>query len=141
IKLLLSGIPMALTTVFYYQSLNYLDASIGIIILFQFTWMGLLVEWLIDKVRPSNGKLISVVILLVGSLLAVNIIKAPLHTVPIQGILWGLFAALSFTVFIFVSGRVSVKTDPIKKSIFMATGAFIVSLFIYPPLFLVNGSI
>lgn len=140
VKLLLSGIPMALTTLFYYHSLNYLDASIAIIMLFQFTWMGVLGEWLIDKIQPTRGKIISVIFLFVGSLLAVNVISAPLHTIPIQGVLWGLLAAVSFTVFIFVSGRVSVHIDPLKKSLFMATGAFLVSLFIYPPLFLINGS-
>lgn len=140
IKLLLSGIPMALTTLFYYHSLNYLDASIAIIMLFQFTWMGVFGEWLIDKIRPTRAKVISIIFLFVGSLLAVNIISAPLHTIPIQGVLWGLLAAISFTVFIFVSGRVSVHIDPLKKSLFMATGAFLVSLFIYPPLFLINGS-
>ncbi len=140
IKLLLSGIPMALTTLFYYQSLNYLDASIAIIILFQFTWLGVLGEWMIDKIRPTRGKVISVILLFVGSLLAVNVISAPLQEIPMQGVLWGLLAAVSFTVFIFVSGRVSVHIDPLKKSLYMATGAFLVSLFIYPPLFLVNGS-
>lgn len=140
VKLLLAGAPMAFTTLLYYHSLNYLDASIAIIILFQFTWMGVLGEWFIDKVRPSIGKIISVFLLLGGSLLAVNITQTPFHTIPIQGILWGLLAAVSFTVFIFGSGRVGVHINPFKKSIFMATGAFIVSLFIYPPLFLINGS-
>lgn len=140
VKLLLSGIPMALTTLFYYQSLHYLDASIAIIILFQFTWFGMLGEWLIDKIQPTKGKVISVIFLLIGSLLAVNVISAPLQTIPIQGVLWGLLAAISFTVFIFVSGRVSVHIDPLKKSLYMATGAFVVSLFIYPPLFLIDGS-
>jgi len=138
--LLLAGTPMTFTTLMYYQSLNYLDASIAIIILFQFTWMGVLGEWLIDKVRPTRGKIISIILLLIGSLLAVNITDTPLHTIPLQGIVWGLLAAVSFTVFIFVSGRVSIQTPPFKKSVFMATGAFIVSLCIYPPLFLVNGS-
>lgn len=140
IKLLLAGTPMALTTLFYYQSLHYLDASIAIIILFQFTWLGVLGEWIVDKIRPTSGKIISIILLLGGSLLAVNVINAPLQTIPIQGVLWGLLAATSFTVFIFVSGRVGIHINPLKKSLYMATGAFLVSLFIYPPLFLVNGS-
>src|SRR5690625_3262686 len=131
---------MALTTLFYYQSLHYLDASIAIIILFQFTWLGVLGEWIVDKIRPTSGKIISIILLLSGSLLAVNVINAPLQTIPIQGVLWGLLAATSFTVFIFVSGRVGIHINPLKKSLYMATGAFLVSLFIYPPLFLINGS-
>lgn len=39
-------------------------------------------------------------------------------------------AVISFTVFIFISGRVGIHVDPLKKSLFMATDAFLVSLFI-----------
>src|SRR5699024_8738695 len=42
VKVLVSGMPMALTTSFYYNSLEYLDASIAIVLLFQYTWMGLI---------------------------------------------------------------------------------------------------
>lgn len=56
---------MALTTLFYYHSLNYLDASIAIIMLFQLTWLGMLGEWIIDKIRPTRGKIISVIFLFV----------------------------------------------------------------------------
>src|SRR5690625_3365762 len=67
-KLIISGTPMALTGVFYYNSLNYLDASIAIIMLFQFTWMGLIGEWVIDRIRPTREKIISVTVLFIGSL-------------------------------------------------------------------------
>lgn len=140
VKFLVSGIPMALTTLFYYQSLNYLPASIGIILLFQFSWMGIISEWIIDKKRPTRLKIISAIILFVGSLLAVNVVESSLDSLPIQGILWGLLGAVSFTAFLFVSGKVGTDVHPLSKSTFMATGAFTVILFIYPPMFLVNGS-
>lgn len=139
-KLLASGIPMSLTTLFYYQSLNYLPASIGIILLFQFSWMGILSEWIIDKERPTRLKIFSAFILFAGSLLAVNVIESSPGSLPIQGILWGLLGAVSFTAFLFVSGKVGTDVHPLSKSTLMATGAFTVILFIYPPLFLVNGS-
>lgn len=141
IKLLLSGAPMALTGVFYYQSLIYLDASIAIIILFQFTWMGVIAEWIIDKKQPTKEKLLSVSLLFIGSLLAVNVTGASLTALPIQGILWGLLGAMSFTAFIFVSGKVGVHIHPVRKSMLMSTGALMIIIVIYPPTFLWNGSI
>src|SRR5690625_1547018 len=71
LKLMLCGTPMALTGTFYYLSLNYLDASIAIIMLFQFTWMGIIGEWILDKTPPSKGKILSALLLFVGSLFAV----------------------------------------------------------------------
>ena len=55
-KLLLSGIAMAGSGLCYYQSLQYLDASIAIIMLFQFSWMGLFAEWMLDRKAPGKEK-------------------------------------------------------------------------------------
>src|SRR5699024_8904462 len=73
VKVLLSGTPMAFTTSFYYNSLEYLDASIAIVLLFQYTWMGLIVDMFLDKQAPTKEKLGAIVLLFVGSILAVNI--------------------------------------------------------------------
>ncbi|HHY25507.1 MAG TPA: EamA/RhaT family transporter, partial [Desulfitobacterium dehalogenans] len=43
LKLLAAGIPFGLTGTFYYQSLQTLNASLAIIFLFQFVWIGTLV--------------------------------------------------------------------------------------------------
>src|SRR4051812_39460885 len=67
-KLLLSGIPLGLTGVFYYQSLQTLDASLAIIFLFQFVWIGTFFEWIVYKKIPSNGKIVSIGILIIGSI-------------------------------------------------------------------------
>src|SRR5690625_2764597 len=58
IKLAVSGVPMAITGVFYYNSLNYLYASIAIIMLFKFTWMGLLGKWIIYRFQPTTMQII-----------------------------------------------------------------------------------
>lgn len=43
------GIPMALTTIFYYHSLESLSASLAVVFLFQSIWMGTAAESLIFK--------------------------------------------------------------------------------------------
>jgi drug/metabolite transporter (DMT)-like permease len=53
--ILLAGIPMGLTGLLYYQSLQTLEASLAIIFLFQFIWIGSLSEWIVYKRRPSSG--------------------------------------------------------------------------------------
>src|SRR5690625_4203096 len=133
IKLAVSGVPMAITGVFYYNSLNYLDASIAIIMLFQFTWMGLIGEWIIDRVQPTREKIISVTVLFIGSLFAVNLFGSSVDSLPIQGILLGLLGALFFTIFIFVSGQIGVSTHPIRMRLFMTIGFLVFFFIIYPP--------
>lgn len=132
IKLLLSGIPMALTTTFYYNSLQYLDASISIVLLFQYTWMGIIIELILDRVKPTWEKIGAAVILFVGSLFAVNIFGADVSSFPVIGFVWGLLSALSFTAFLYVSGRVANYVPALRKSLVMAFGAVIVIAFVFP---------
>jgi drug/metabolite transporter (DMT)-like permease len=141
LKLLISGMSMALAGIFYYKSLIYLDASIAIILLFQFTWIGLIFEWVIDKKSPSKRKMVSIGILLIGSLAAVNISPTSLGNLSIYGVLWGLLAAVSFTAFIFTSGRVATEVPAMLKSMVMSTGALLITFVIFPPVFLVNGAL
>src|SRR5690625_6173026 len=108
--------------------------------LFQFTWMGLIGEWVIDRIRPTREKSISVTALFIGSLFAVNLFGSSFDSLPIQGVLLGLLGALFFTIFIFVSGRVGVSIHPIRKSMFMTTGALIIIFIIYQPVTLFTES-
>lgn len=140
-KLLASGIALAGSGLCYYKSLQYLDASIAIIMLFQFTWMGLFAEWMLDRKRPGKKKWLSALILFIGSLLAVDLIGNSNISLPLPGILWGITAAVSFTAFIFLSGRVAVEVPPLAKSMLMSTGAFLFVSIIFPPAFLVDGTL
>ena len=40
----------AITGIVYGQSLNYLPASLAVVMLFQFTWIGLLIDCIIKNV-------------------------------------------------------------------------------------------
>ncbi|MFF2886901.1 DMT family transporter [Paenibacillus sp. NPDC057967] len=135
-KLLLSGIPFGLTGVFYYQALQTLNASLAIIFLFQFVWIGALLEWMFHKKKPTGSKLFSIGLLLIGSVLAANILFQGGMTLSLAGCIWGLLAAFSFTMFIFLSSIVERATPPILKSALLTTGGVIVVFCAFPPTFL-----
>jgi drug/metabolite transporter (DMT)-like permease len=132
-KLLLSGIPLGLTGVFYYQSLQTLDASLAIIFLFQFVWIGTLIEWMVYKKAPSNGKMVSIGILILGSILAAGIITEGGIEITWQGTVWGLLSAVTYTSLIFLSGSVEKDTPPVQKSALLATGGLITVLLFFQP--------
>lgn len=141
IILMFSGIPMALTTSFYYNSLQYLDASISIVLLFQYTWMGIIAELVIERVKPTWEKVSAAIILFVGSLLAVNIFGADMSSLPVIGFIWGLLSAVSFTAFLYVSGRVANHVPAARKSAVMAFGAVIVIAIAFPVTDFAQGGI
>ncbi|MCA1320951.1 DMT family transporter [Bacillus tianshenii] len=133
-----AGLPMGLTGLLYYQSLQTLDASLAIIFLFQFIWIGSLIEWVVYKRRPSSGKVLSIVILLAGSILAAGLFVENIHSISLQGAVWGMLSAVTFSIFIFLSSIIGKHVPAIQKSAFLSTGGLIVTFLLFPPVFLLD---
>ncbi|MGD6993238.1 EamA family transporter [Sutcliffiella horikoshii] len=138
LKIVLAGIPMGLTGLLYYQSLQTLEASLAIICLFQFIWIGTLIEWIFYKKRPSSSKIISIVTLLSGSVLAAGFLGESIESISWQGATWGIFSAFTFSIFIFLSGVIDKEIPAIQKSVLLSTGGLLITFILFPPLFLVN---
>lgn len=135
-KIILAGIPMGLTGLLYYQSLQTLDASLAIIFLFQFIWIGTLIEWIFYKKRPSSSKILSIVILLSGSIFASGLLVESFNTVSWQGVVWGLLAASTFSIFLFFSSIIGKNVPAIQKSALLSTGGMLITFLLFPPVFL-----
>src|SRR3954469_8936360 len=138
--LLISGIPMGLTGIFYNKALGYVDASFAIILLLQYTWVSIILHYVIEKKTPDRKNLIATVVILLGSLLASGFFTNNI-TFSVIGISWGLLSALSFATFIYISGRSNIPIHPITKSAIMTTGAALLIFILLPPTFLFNGAL
>ncbi|PSL48907.1 threonine/homoserine efflux transporter RhtA [Chitinophaga niastensis] len=133
------GSSTGLVSITYYQSVQYIPASVAIILLMQFTWMSMLAEWIIYKRRPSVVQWIAVICILAGTLLAGGVLNSGAAQLNWKGIGFGLLAALCYTVFIVVSGRVAPSLKPVLKSAWIVTGAFLIITLIFPPVYFFNG--
>lgn len=133
------GSSTGLVSITYYQSVQYIPASIGIILLMQFTWMSMLAEWLIFKKRPTAIQWVAVAFILGGTLLAGGLFNNNGVHLDWRGIGFGLLAALFYTTFIVVSGRVGHSLTPVLKSAWIVTGAFLIITLLFPPVYLWNG--
>ncbi|RBL93837.1 EamA family transporter [Chitinophaga flava] len=133
------GSSTGLVSITYYQSVQYIPASIAIILLMQFTWMSMLAEWLIYKKRPSAIQWVAVVFILAGTLLAGGLFNSRGLNLDWRGIGFGMLAAIFYTTFIVVSGRVGQTLTPVLKSAWIVTGAFLLITLIFPPTYLWNG--
>lgn len=128
--LMLSGISTACTSIVYYKSLQYLSASMAILLLFQFTWIGNIIECVLERKKLEIKKFISLIILIVGTLLASNVLIDGFNINPI-GLVFGLLSALSYCVFMYVNGKVITYVNPIQRSACMITGATIFLVIVF----------
>lgn len=138
--IILAGIPMGLTGIFYYKSLQTLDASLAIIFLFQFIWIGTLIELILYKRKPTPQKIFAILIIMIGSVLAAGVINNGFTNISWQGTVWGISSAFTFSFFILLSGTVGNTVSPILKSALLATGSLLIVIIVFPPTFLLSTS-
>ncbi len=127
-RLILSGTSMGFTSVLYYLSVRYINASIAVVLLMQSVWIGVLIETIIDKSKISLSKIAAVVLVLIGTVLATNILKNEL-IFDFKGYLFGFLAAISFSITLYSTNSVAKHLHPYKRTLFMLFGGAIIVLF------------
>lgn len=124
-SLMLAGTSLGMTSLFYYLAVKYIPVSIGIVLLMQTVWMGVLLEMILEKKLPSKQKVIAVFIVLFGTVLATNLINNDI-TLDWRGLLWGILAAASFTTTMFTANRVATEISSAQRSLYMLLGGSII---------------
>ena len=125
LKLMLAGTSLGMTSVFYYLCVKHINVSIAIVLLMQTVWMGVLLEWFLDKKAPSKQKILAVFIVLIGTLLATNLLNASV-AIDWKGILFGMLAAASFTTTMFTANKIALGISSAQRSLYMLLGGAII---------------
>ncbi|EMN4130683.1 MULTISPECIES: EamA family transporter [Providencia] len=136
--MLLTGTTTGLTGLLYYASLQYLSPALGVVLFLQFTWMGVAINSIVTRRMPTVMTILSVLFILVGTLLATGLLNSSSVQFHWLGIVFGLCAALSNAVRVYVSGALAVKTEPMMRSAIMVTGGAILTSIVVPPTFLLD---
>ena len=126
-KLMLAGTTMGFTSVFYYLCVRYLNASVAVVFLMQSVWIGVLIEAIQTRKVPSSIKLLAVCLVLLGTVLATQMwnFGAELN---ILGVMFGMMAALSFSLTLYSTSSIAVNFPPAVRSLYMLFGGGIIVL-------------
>ncbi|WP_162055698.1 EamA family transporter [Pontibacter pamirensis] len=141
LKLIIMGTSTGLVSIFYYKSVQTVPASIAILLLMQFTWMSLVIEAIMKRRLPTRTQLGTVALILLGTALAGRLFSADLPDFDLIGIGYGVLAAFCYSIFLMINGAVGNQLHPATKSALILTGACILILSVFPPMFLVNGAL
>ena len=125
LQLMLAGTSLGMTSVFYYLCVKYIDVSIAIVLLMQTVWMGVLLEWFLDQKAPSKQKVVAVFIVLIGTLLATNLLNSSVE-IDWKGIIFGMLAAASFTTTMFTANKIALGISTAQRSLYMLLGGAII---------------
>lgn len=136
-KLIFAGTSLGLTSTFYYLAVQLIPVSIGIVLLMQTVWMGVVLEMILNRKLPSKGKMVAVVLILSGTVLATNMLTNT-HEINWTGIGWGLLAALSYTVSVFTTNKIAVGMHAFRRTFWMLIGGLTMVLIISLPSLMVK---
>lgn len=121
--LLLTGVSIGLTSFVYYVSVAYIPASVAIVILMQFTWIGLLLDGMLFGKKPSLLQLITTVLILTGTWLGSGLATGGAGHLPLKGLLFAGASALLYAVYVIANSRVGKQLHPLQKSAVMMLGS------------------
>lgn len=130
-KLMISGTSMGFTSVLYYLCVKYLNASVAVVLLMQSVWIGVLIETIQTRKVPSTNKIIAVIMVIFGTLLATNSLSSEMDLNTI-GLLFGILSSISFSMTLFTTNSVATHLAPFKRTLYMLFGgAIIVFIFAF----------
>ncbi|WP_376781671.1 EamA family transporter [Sporosarcina ureae] len=136
---LIAGLFTAITGTVYGKAVEYMPASLAVVLLFQFTWIGMLYECIGAKRLPKQSEVVSLVFLFGGTILAAGLIDVDVSGIPWQGWAWGLAAAFSFAAFVTANQKPVSGMDVVTRLFLMSFYAAIVITFFQSPEIIWNG--
>lgn len=124
VKLVSYGTSVGLTSCLYYVAIQYIPVSLGIVLLMQSIWMGIILEYLLDRKPIGLLKVLAALMTIGGTILASNVLfqEADLNW---TGILWGLGAAASYTLSLYASSNVEKDVLSYVRSKYLVIGGLI----------------
>lgn len=121
--LLFTGASIGMTTFLYYLSVKYIPASIAIVLLMQFTWIGILLEWILYGKKPLKMELIVTAVVIFGTLLASGIDFNQSNSLSIKGVGFVLLASLIYSIYIILNSKTGKEGNWQNRSAWIMTGS------------------
>lgn len=141
LKLMGTGMTTCCTCILYSISLSYLPAAVAITLLFQFTWIGIVIQVIATRTPPHAAEIAASVLVVAGTVLASGLLSTELNIEyhPI-GVACGLASAVSCALFMFFSSRVETDMPSIQRGFIICAGAALLANAVCPT-FVSTGTI
>ena len=120
---LFAGCAIGMANLFYYRSLEYISASFAVVILMQFTWFVILLEFAVFGRRPSFAELGAVAVLLCATALASGALSQTFAGFSAKGLWIALLGTLSYAVYVVANGHINTSESWLLKSALIMTGS------------------
>lgn len=141
LKLLGTGVATCCTCILYSIALSYLPVAVALVLLFQFTWVGILIQVIATRRAPHPSEVLAAAIVVGGTVLASGLLSSELSISyhPI-GIACGLASVVSCALFMFLSSRIETQLPTIQRGLIICCGSAILA-YLACPTYLFDGTL
>ncbi len=119
--------------------MSRLPVAVAITLLFQFTWIGLVIQVITTRRPPRLGEIAAALVILAGTVLASGVYRTGISGYDPLGLVCALLSAVSCALFLTLSGKVSAPCHPTQRGLLISLGACMMSVAICPG-FLLSGA-
>ena len=140
VKLAGVGVIAAGVSFGYFNALALLSSAAALTLLFQFVWMGVLLQAILERKLPHRSSVLAVILVVGGTILAAGILEPQEIPLNAPGVFFGLLSAVFYTAFLHFSGKVATELPTTTRTLFTTTGSLIATICLTPTTF-VNGAL
>lgn len=124
LKLAGIGLLTSCTSLCYYRAVALLPGAVALTLLFQFVWIGVIINSVVERKLPDKPTIVAVALVLVGTVFAAGLVDASFSDLDPQGIMFGLGSAVFYSLFLFTSGKVGTDYVVPLRVMMLSLGGF-----------------
>lgn len=129
------------SSLLFFISLQYLSASIAIVLLFTYPALVNILASFFYRERISSYRLLSLFLTFLGTILTINLFGQSWGTISVLGIIYGLASALA-TAFLNLYGqKILYKVKPLTATVYPMTFSTIILCLLNPPVYMFTGEL
>ena len=126
-KMALFGVFTGLTSICYYTSVSLLPSAAALTLLFQYVWVSVLIECVVERRLPTRSTVVAVAVVLVGTVFAAGVFEGALGMLDPLGVAFGAGSAVFYALFLYLSGRIGVDQPAALRAAMLPVGGLIVT--------------
>lgn len=126
-KMALLGVLTGLTSICYYQSVSRLPSAAALTLLFQYVWVSVVIECVVERHLPSRSTVVAVIIVLVGTVFAAGVFEGAIGTLDPVGVALGAGSAVFYALYLYLSGRLGTEQPAALRAAMLPLGGLIVT--------------
>ncbi|RRK09698.1 DMT family transporter [Lactiplantibacillus garii] len=127
-----AGTASGFTNTFYIQALKLIPVAVAAVMLMQAVWLSTLLGALIHHRWPSRLQVLSIVLVLVGTVLAAGLFPITTALSPL-GLLFSFLAACAYACTMQFTASLGNNLDPLSKTWLLCLGAFLLITIVWAP--------